>query len=463
MKGLYTYLILFDYIIDIHSFLAERKKKLNSNLARVIDSSPGMEDAKRQIFFHHKGADGYITLAKKINGKFVQRHYRPEQLAEHLSEYMGEDIYYSQQTFYRPKRSIENIRQLRSLYIDIDCYNMNMKPEWVLGKLELEQFRQTIPEPNFVIYSGQGLVLIWLLDPIPYKALPLWNAVQKYLLEQLKEVGGDSKAIDAARVFRIAGTKNSKNNKIVHVEYRHDHRYSLRQIQYDYLPELTPPPPQVKKKRGRKKKIVQLFNVYSLHHSRILDITKLVELRNYEVDGYRELICFLYRYWMCCFCNDTEEALRQTLELNSSFSNPLPEKEVRTATKSAEKAYEARSNKEANELAKKRGYPGAGYNISNAKLIRWLDITDEEMVELLTIINPKEKRRRDLLRKEKERREAGVPTREERLANDREAVLKKVAIIRDTMEKHPGLSSRKLSEKTGIPRSTMQRLIKEYL
>lgn len=435
---------------------------MNTNLARTIESSR-LDEAKRHVFFEHSGADGYITMAKKVNGKFIQRHYRPEQLAEHLTEFMGEDIYFSQNTFYKPSRRIENIRQLRNLYIDIDCYVYNHTPEWVIGKLELEYFRKNIPEPNMVIFSGRGLVLIWLIEPVPYKALPLWSAVQKYLLDQLKDLGGDSKAIDAARVFRMAGTENSKNGSKVHVEYRHDYRYELRQIQYDYLPELNPKPESEKKKPGRKKKVVRLFNVYSLHHSRILDITKLVELRNYEVDGYRELICFLYRYWMCCFCNDKEEALRQTMELNNSFTHPLPEREVVTATKSAEKAYEARSDKAANEMAKKRGYPGAGYNISNAKLIDWLDITDEEMVEFHTIIGPKEKRRRDRLRKEKLRREAGIRTKEQRLADDRKAVMDKVDIIRKSMEESPGLSSRKLSEKTGIPRATMQRLIKEYL
>lgn len=402
-------------------------------------------------------------MAKKVNGKFVQMHYRPEQLAEHLSEYMGEDIYYSQNSFYKPQRRIENIRQLRSLYVDIDCHVLQFTPEWVLGKLELEYFRQSIPEPNLVIFSGRGLVLVWTIEPVPYKALPLWNAVQNYLLEQLKEVGGDPKAIDAARVFRLAGTENSKNGNVVHVEYRHEYRYALRDIQYDYLPELTPPPKEEKKKRGRKKKVVQLFNSYSLNHARILDITRLVELRNYKVDGYREVICFLYRYWMCCFCNDTEEALRQTMELNNTFTHPLPERELISATKSAEKAFEARSNKEANERAKAMGYPGAGYNISNAKLIKWLDITPEEMVEFKTIIGPKEKRRRELIRKEKERREAGIRTKEERLADDRKAVLAKVEIIRKAMEEHPNLSSRALAKKTNIPRSTVQRLIKEYL
>lgn len=436
---------------------------MNSNLARKIDCdfSSRTEDAKYQIFFQHEDADGYITLAKKVNGKFIQRNYKPEQIAEQLSNYMGEDVYYSQNTFYKPSRRIENIRQLRSLYVDIDCHTLGYKPEWVLGKLELEQFRQTMPEPNLVVFSGRGLVLIWLIEPTPYKALPLWNAIQNYLLDQLKEVGGDSRAIDAARVLRLAGTKNSNNGATVHVEYRHDYRYALREIQYEYLPDLTPQTDK-QPKRGRKKKVVRLFNAYSLYHARILDITKLVELRNYDVTGYRETICFLYRYWLCCFCNDTEEAYRQTLELNSTFTYPLKEKELRTATRSAEKAYEAKNNKLANEIAIKNGYPGAGYNISNAKLIKWLDITQDEMLDMCTIFNPAEKRRRDKLRKEKQRRDEGIRTDAERRADDREAARQKAELLKQILTEHGPLSVRKLSEISGIPKSTVQRLKKEY-
>lgn len=433
---------------------------MNTNLARKVNTAyySRVEDAKYQIFFQHGDADGYITLAKKVNGKFLQRHYKPEQLAEQLSDYMGEDIYYSQNTFYRPQRRIENIRELRSLYVDIDCHTLGLKPEWVMGKLELEYFRQSIPEPNLAVFSGRGLVLIWMIVPVTYHALPLWNAVQNYLLSQLVELGGDSRAIDAARVFRLAGSVNSKNGATVRVEYRHDYRYTLRDIQYDYLPELTPR--QEKPKAGRKKKIVRLFNLYTLYHARVLDLTKLIELRNYDVTGYRETICFLYRYWTCCMCNDAEEAYRQTQGLNDTFTKPLPESELRRATKSAEKAYEAKSDKAANEIAIKKGYPGAGYNISNAKLIQWLDITQDEMEHMSTIINPKEKRRRDLKAKEQKRREEGIRTKEQKAEDDRKAVLAKVEVIRSILAEKPNLSVRALAKESGIPKSTVGRLMK---
>ena len=205
---------------------------------------------------------------------------------------------------------------------------------------------------------------------------------------------------------------------------------------------------------------MHLFNVYSLNQARLLDLVALVEMRNHEVTGYRETILFLYRYWTCCFNQDKREALNQTLELNRTFTRPLPEREVIRATQSAEKASEAKSSKESNRIAMEKGYPGAGYNLSNAKIIRWLDITPEEMEKLKTIINTKEKRRRDLIRKGEKRRAAGVPTREEWKRNEsmkKDASLEKV---RSALKENPKLSIRKLSEVTGLSKSYVERLKK---
>ena len=65
------------------------------------------------------------------------------------------------------------------------------------------------------------------------------------------------------------------------------------------------------KKKGRPKKIVSLFTEYSLYHARILDITKVCELRDYDVKGHREVILFLYRYFTCCFIQDWMKLYRR--------------------------------------------------------------------------------------------------------------------------------------------------------
>lgn len=437
------------------------------NLAEKLDA------AQHHILFHHnpQTTDGFVTIAKKDRtGRFNQYHYRPAELADHLTQVMGEDVFFSQNTFYRKARRIETIRQLRSLYVDLDFYIFNFDPDWILAKLEHEFYRQTIPEPNMIIFSGQGVVLIWMIEPVPYMALPLWQAVQNYLIQELQPLGGDPKAADAARVFRLAGSTSSKNGHEVRCQYRHDYRYSLRDIQYDYLPELTPK--KEPKKAGRPKKILHLFNVYSLHGARLKDLATLVDLRKGEMDGYREVTLFLYRYWTCCFTGDPTEALQQTLDFNEGFTNPLPQKEARKATESAQKAWAAKSNKEANEKAKAMGYPGAGYRISNAKLIDWLGITEEEQKHLKTIIGGKEKNRRKrikyqedkeiiLKKKETKRRTKGIRPMSE-YNQERSAQKEKMKeILQNAIQQNPKASVRKLAQITGLSKTRVGELKKE--
>ena len=59
-------------------------------------------DAGREhILFHHNDTDGWIAMARKnpITQGFQQYHYRIEDLINHLSEWTGEDVYFSQGSF----------------------------------------------------------------------------------------------------------------------------------------------------------------------------------------------------------------------------------------------------------------------------------------------------------------------------------------------------------------------------
>lgn len=431
--------------------------------------------AQNHVFYQHNAADacGYITIAHKDGrtGRFTQQFYTPEDIGAHIADAMGEDVFISQNTFYRKSRRIETIKQLRSLYVDIDFYNLGFTMDQVVFWLEEDYFNRSIPEPNMIIYSGRGIVLIWLIDPVPYPALPLWQAVQNYLTKQLEPLGGDPKATDAARVFRLAGTISSKNGNEVTVEYRHRYRYELRDIQFEFLPELRPKKEQ--KKSRKKPKSEKLFNIFTLHSARLEDLNRLVTMRDGDVEGCREIILFLYRYWSCCFEQDEEAALQHTIEFNSLFRKPLPLNEVVRATQSAETAYQAKSDKEANELAMASGYPGAGYRLTNKKIIEMLQITSEEQMHLKTIIGKEEKnrRKREVYKKNAEkkkqqtmedRRRRGVVEREVYRKQEKEKVEAKADIVRAAMVVAPTATVRELAVMTGIPKSTVHRIILSF-
>lgn len=400
-------------------------EQLKMDLDKLLSQS-----SKHIEVIHEFKTDGWITLATKTDGNYKQRHYKYNKLLEELQEVKElVNVYISQNTFYKPQRRIETLRQLRACYIDLDCYNTKYSKEDVIYFLEEDYFNRKIPRSNLIIDSGRGLYLIWIIEPVPYKALPLWRAIQKYLYDQIKEFGADRKAIDPTRVLRLVGSINSKTGTQVKIIDSFDYIYTLREIQKEYLPELTD-----KKKKGRPKKIVSLYNEYSLYHARILDIIKLCELRNWDLKGYREIILFLYRYWTCCFKEDPEEALNDVLELNNRFKEPLTIKEVLRDTKSAEKAYKS-ADKE--------------YKYKNSTLIELLNITEEEQRHLKSIIGTKEKYRRNNERRKAERRnENGLTKREQQHLEQKKK-------INELYNK--GLNPTEIARELGINRSTVYR------
>lgn len=407
----------------------------SSNLA--LNEVVNIDESKKHLGKLHKDSKGYITIASK-DPNYKQWHYKSEELIE-KSEVILNDInaYVSQNTFYKPQRRIENIKELRAIYIDIDCQNTKYSKDAVKYFLEKDLYGSKIPRPNYLIDSGRGLYYIILIKPVPSMVMPLWYAVQRYLYNELKEFGADANALDPTRVLRVVGTINSKSNSCVEILDMDNYEYSLKEIQEEYLPEISE---AREKKKGRPKKVISLFNEYSLYHSRVIDIAKICELRNYDVKGHRELILFLYRYFSCCFSRDPEEALEKSLELNAMFKEPLSKREVITDTRSAEKAYEVKK-----------------YKYTNAKLIKILDITLEEQQHLRTIISGKEKYRRSseeqkAKKKSKRRNENGLTKREQEKQDN-------INLIKKLYEK--GYKQVEIVKELGLSKGRVSQIIKE--
>ena len=332
----------------------------------------------------HSDSKGWITKAE-INCGYKQWHYRYNELLE--QDFNQENVYISINTFYSTFRRLEYIKELKAQFIDLDIYKTGFTKEQIIMHLEADYFNKSIPRPNLIIDSGRGLYLIWLLNSVPSKALPLWKAIEEYLYSVLKPFGADRQALDPTRILRVPGSINSKSKTTVKVIEQYDYIYDLREIQNEYLPELEE---RKAKKKGRPSKTVFIHRERSLYYARIQDIIKLCELREYDLKGHRELILFLYRYYLCYFLEDTQKALGDVLELNREFIYPLSETEVIRATRSAEKVY----------LSKNKDY-----KYKNETLIELLVITELEETYMTTIISNKESKRRRSIRDEKRYKE----------------------------------------------------------
>ena len=360
----------------------------------------------------HSDSKGWITRAE-INCGYKQWHYRYKELLE--QDFNQENVYISINTFYSTFRRLEYLKEIKAQFIDLDIYKTGFTKAQIIMHLETDYFNKSIPRPNLIIDSGRGLYLIWLLNSVPSKALPLWKAVEEYLYSVLKPFGADRQALDPTRVLRVPGSINSKSKTTVSIIDEYDYIYDLREIQNEYLPELKPK----EKKKGRPSKTVFIHRERSLYFARIQDITKLCELREYDLKGYRELILFLYRYYLCYFLEDTKKALEDVLELNREFIYPLSENEVIRATRSAEKVY----------LSKDKDY-----KYKNETLIELLAITELEETYMSTIISKREfKRRKNLRDREYQKNKYQEKLRADGKVSEKDKIAERRAKIKDLL------------------------------
>ena len=379
----------------------------------------------------HRDSKGWITRAE-INCGYKQWHYRYNALLE--QEFNQENVYISINTFYSTFRRLEYLKELKAQFIDLDTYKTGFTKEQIIMHLEADYFNKSIPRPNLIIDSGRGLYLIWLLNSVPSKALPLWKAIEEYLYSVLKPFGADRQALDPTRILRVPGSINSKSNTTVNVIEQYDYIYDLREIQNEYLPELEE---RKAKKKGRPSKTVFIHRERSLYYARIQDIIKLCELREYDLKGHRELILFLYRYYLCYFLEDTKKALEDVLELNREFVYPLSETEVIRATRSAEKIY----------LSKDKDY-----KYKNETLIELLAITELEETYMTTIISDKEFKRRKNIRNKKAYEEK---LRADGKVSEKDKIAERRAKIKDLLAQ--GLKQKDICSQLDISKPTYVR------
>ena len=355
------------------------------------------------------------------------------------------NVYITLNTFYKTYRRLEYLKELKALFIDLDTYKTGFTKEQILMNLNDNYFKQSIPVPNLIVDSGRGLYLIWLINKVPSMALPLWKAVEEYFYKTLKEFGADRQALDATRILRVPGSINSKTNTEVKIIDEYNYLYDLREIQNQYMPELSEKAPV---RRGRPKKVLFVYRERSLYYARLQDIIKLCELREYDLKGHRELILFLYRYYSCYFTEDIEKALHDTLEVNSMFRQPLSEKEVIRATRSAEIVYKDQNK---------------NYKYKNETLINLLEISDIEQKEMLTIISKDEyKRRNNEYNKKKYNSEMAKEKYRNQLKNEGklpkkeqiELKMKKIKSLRTQ-----GFKNKEISQELNIAPKTLERYI----
>lgn len=338
------------------------------------------------------------------------------------------DTWLSQAEFIRPNRRVVNLARIGLLFVDVDAYKLawaeGKTPEQMANALKFFCADQGIPPPSLIVYSGRGLQAKWLLDsPIPRQALPRWNSCQRHLVNKLQSLGADPQAKDASRVLRLVDTVNTKSGQICHViDVEQDASGEPVKYSFEYLAEVLLPVARwdiEAEKRARRSRLTVIpgghntglkkFSGRQLAWDRLEDIRKLAELRGGVGEGER----MKHLFWRMNFLllsgatyssQMFYEAQALAAELDPNWSSR--KQELSTLYEKA-KAHE---RGEQIELNGKKYAPL--YTPKNDTLITLFQITDEEQLQLRTIISSNVAAERHRKREEARRRAAGAIDRE---------------------------------------------------
>jgi len=209
----------------------------------------------------------------------------PQLVAPHAG---GTDRYVTVNEFCQ-WRMVRLLRSLRACYVDVDgCTDL---------PTALDALHSAgMPEPTAVVYSGHGMHLYWMLEPVPPKALPVWQRVQNALIEALRPVGADPVARDCARVLRLAGSIHGGTGQEVQGRILGG-RWTLATLANEVLGERTP---GRKRKRGnvrdlRPRQMKVGGGIFARWHLVYTDLQTIAEYYWFGgiPDGYRDTWLFL--------------------------------------------------------------------------------------------------------------------------------------------------------------------------
>lgn len=330
------------------------------------------------------------------------------------------DIYYTPNTFSSPiRRTRENLWQLHRFYIDIDHKKNTRAIDNFEIVIEIEKLVESkvIPKPTQYIYSGRGIHVYWDINSCHVMLIDLWEKIEDYLYHAIKQIeksidniSVDKRATNPAILLRVPNTINSRSREKCYSMFKDESTsYNIFDLKKQYII------PNRKKESNNKNKLAYLptKNLYTLNASRLIDFEKIVELRNFDVEGYRNTLIMLYSYHYRLINNVTvNELIKVTKKFNKTFKKPYKVKELIYVCRSVNRTvkYFIKDNTK-------------GYKFSNKYIIEALNITESEQKQLLTIISKSEKYNRNNTRRSKKRRnDDGLTSREVKKNDIRNAV-----------------------------------------
>ena len=399
-----------------------------TSLAKKIEYSTGL-------------FNGYVHVYINIFGDLVPfETIEYDDLEEAIKKYKGYyDVFVTENTIDNIyTKENKDVLQFRAFYVDLDKVD---NIEDCINKINELVDADVIPVPSKIIFTGRGLHVKWYIKDYAAtvkKNITTWNRVETYLVNSLRELGADKKVKDPARVLRIPGTINSKNDEVVRVVL--DNELPLYDL-YELYNKYTPYKPQQAPKNKKGKKIL-LTSKNTLNYARLKDLETLLELREYDLSGIRNgFLMFYTTYYILVNNSDYEETLQEIKKISSRI------KSKKCTSLSELKSFVRNGLKKIEEHNK-------GYKVlpNNETIIEWLEISEDEQNQLLTLRGKELKYEKNNLRRKSNRRnEAGLTNKQQELLE----LKKKAESLRNK-----GLSNRAIAKEFGCSEGKIRTLFK---
>ena len=342
---------------------------INRDVALWIDIHFGDQSFNGRVFIGHRkhGGGVYTMTARDLS------ELRQYILLVHASQRL--DYYITANTVSGTSRNIDGLFGLQNIVIDIDCHDPD-KDSPILVQAFLWRAKRdlwdtgVLPTPNSIVRTGRGVQLWWAIKPCHSSCRYYYDGIKSTFMahfdamledypEELDGLEVDHAAsINPVGYFRLPCTYNTAAKSYGTLEILHSERYDTHELAKIQAPEI-----EVKVREEpihipmQTSDLIVLNNYYTLGARRVMQMIKLRQLRNNDVGEETRNNLSLIVYCSLRMAYDHEEALDRLEAFNEGFADPMTDRELAAVIHTAKKK---------------------AYKYSNAKIIEFLAITQEE-------------------------------------------------------------------------------------
>lgn len=304
-----------------------------------------------------------------------------------FSNHLKMNMYTSMSDYKGVRRNSSNLYGSRMINIDLDVYNTKYE-DYEDDELLMEMqpyFDKVGIQPSVYINSGHGKYISFILDSNINLKLSsmkdLYQNVCKKLIDLLSPFGADKKCSDPTHVFRVPRSVNMKTNEQAYIVFLDESKTTNISMLAERLGI-----PKVKKEKKTFKKSKKKYTTsktmakskYSkVNEQRHEDLLDLIEMRNYDIEGHRDLFFHIMSV-NCFYMGMPEEEVYSIIDdLNNQLKNPLST--IKPIVKYAKENFDKYLEDETKAV-----------KYTNKDIVALLDITPGEQKKMQQFIDKKE-------------------------------------------------------------------------